>query len=120
MFWANLGVPEGSEPGCYRPVVILQNDLFNSSGIATVVVCSLTTRMKFSDAPGNVVLAKGVANLPSRSLANITQISTIDRSSLGDKIGTLPFPLLRQILDGVLFLLEPRPPKTAKNPSAAD
>lgn len=106
--WIDLGEPSGSEPGYRRPYVVIQNNVFNYSRISTVVVCALTSNLKRAQAPGNVLLDKGEANLPKQSVANISQIFTVDKRDLGEKIGTLSRRRVRQILDGLRLLTEPR------------
>ncbi|MEM6433101.1 MAG: type II toxin-antitoxin system PemK/MazF family toxin [Cyanobacteria bacterium P01_D01_bin.115] len=107
IYWVDLGDPIGSAPGYQHPHVIIQNNDFNRSNIKTVVVCALTSKLQRGEAPGNVLLDPGEANLPKQSVVNISQIFTVDRSQLGDKIGTLSPRRIRQILDGLYLLLEP-------------
>ncbi len=108
VFWIDLEEPSGSEPGYRRPFVIIQNNLFNRSRINTVVVCALTSNLKRAQAPGNVLLEVGEANLPKQSVVNISQIFTVDKRDLDEKIGTLSRRRVRQILDGIRLLTEPR------------
>lgn len=108
VFWIDLGEPSGSGPGYRHPHVVIQNNLFNRSRINTVVVCALTSNLKRADAPGNVLLSPGEANLPKRSVVNVSQIFTVDKSDLVEKIGTLSRQRVREILDGIQLLLEPR------------
>lgn len=108
IFWVDLGEPSGSEPGYRHPHVVIQNNLFNKSRINTVVVCALTSNLKRAKAPGNVLLAPGEANLPKQSVVNVSQIYTVDKRDLTEKIGTLSSQRIREILDGVYLLLEPR------------
>lgn len=108
IYWIDFGNPAGSEPGYRHPHVVIQNNLFNRSRINTVVVCSLTSNLKRSKAPGNVALNKGEANLPKKSVVNISQIFTVNKSDLSDKIGTLSKQRIAQIADGVQLLTEPR------------
>jgi mRNA interferase MazF len=110
LFWVDLGNPDGSEPGYKHPCVIIQNDIFNQSRINTVVVCLITSNLRLSKAPGNVYLQKGEGNLPKDSIVNISQIITVDKSFLRDKIGTLPQFITEKIIDGVKLLIEPREP----------
>jgi mRNA interferase MazF len=107
VFWAALARPLGSEPGFRRPVVVVQSDAFNQSQLRTVVVCALTSNLGLANSPGNVLLAKGEANLPLRSVANVTQIAAIDRSKFLEKIGTLSKDRLEQVLAGLQLLLRP-------------
>jgi len=108
VFWVDLGEPAGSGPGYRHPHVVIQNNVFNRSRINTVVVCVLTSNLKRAQAPGNVLLEKGEANLPQLSVVNVSQIFTVDKRDLVEKIGTLPRQRVRQILDGIRMLTEPR------------
>jgi mRNA interferase MazF len=108
LFWLDLGEPSGSGPGYLRPYVVIQNDLFNQSRIHTVVVCVITSNLGRADAPGNVLLDNGEGNLPKQSVVNVSQIYTVDKEELIEKIGTLSPARVRQILDGVRLVSEPR------------
>ncbi len=108
IFWVDLGNPSGSEPGYRHPHIVIQNNIFNSSNINTVVVCSLTTNLKRAKAPGNVSLNKGEANLPKKSVVNISQIYTVNKSDLKDKIGQVSEKRICEILEGLNLLTEPR------------
>jgi mRNA interferase MazF len=108
LFWLDLGEPSGSGPGYLRPYVVIQNDLFNQSRIHTVVVCVITSNLRRADAPGNVLLDNGEGNLPKQSVVNVSQIYTVDKEELIEKIGTLSPARVREILDGVRLVIEPR------------
>jgi mRNA interferase MazF len=108
IFWIELDEPSGSEPGYLHPHVIIQNNLFNRSRINTVVACVLTSNLRRANSPGNVLLEAGEADLPEQSVVNVSQILTIDKSQLGEKIGTLSAERVRQILDGIRLVVEPR------------
>jgi mRNA interferase MazF len=108
IYWINLEEPVGSEPGFRHPHVVIQNNLFNRSRIDTVVVCLLTSNLRLAKAPGNVFLEKGEGNLAKQSVVNISQIYTVDKSDLVEWIGALSEKRVRQILDGVRLLTEPR------------
>ena len=108
VFWIDLDVPSGSAPGYRHPHVVVQNNLFNRSRINTVVVCALTSNLKRANAPGNVLLSPGEANLQKQSVVNVSQIFTVDKSDLVEKIGTLSPKRVREVLDGIHLLLEPR------------
>jgi mRNA interferase MazF len=108
IFWIDFDDPEGSEPGYSHPYVVIQNNVFNNSRIRTVVVCALTSNLKRAAAPGNILLEPHEANLPKRSVVNISQIYTVDKTQLGEKIGTLAARRVREILEGVNLLLQPR------------
>ena len=108
MFWVDLGDPSGPAPGYLHPHVVIQNNLFNQSRINTVVVCVITSNLKRAQAPGNVLLAEGEANLPKQSVVNVSQIFTIDKRALMEKIGALPRQRVLEILAGIRLLTEPR------------
>jgi len=108
IYWIDLDDPEGSEPGYRHPHVVVQNNVFNSSRIGTVVVCALTSNMKRADAPGNVLLKKGEANLKKDSVVNISQLVTVDKDDLLEKIGALSSARVREIVAGIRLLIEPR------------
>ena len=108
IYWVDLQEPIGSEPGYRHPHVVVQNDVFNCSRIHTVVVCALTSNLQRAEAPGNVLLKPGEANLPKQSVVNVSQIFTVDKRQLEDKIGSLSTLSVREILDGIRLVLEPR------------
>jgi mRNA interferase MazF len=108
VYWVELDEPIGSEPGYRHPHIVVQNNLFNRSRINTVVVCALTSNLKRAEAPGNVILEDGEANLPKRSVVNISQIFTVDKMQLDEYIGTVSKARMRQILEGIRLLTEPR------------
>ena len=110
IYWIEFEEPEGSEPGYKHPHVVVQNNLFNNSRINTVLVCPLTSNLKRGDSPGNVLLSKREANLPKSSIVNVSQVFTVNKSQLGDYVGTLSPERMRQVLDGIKLLLEPREP----------
>ena len=108
IYWVDFGQPRGSEPAFRHPHIVIQNNLFNASKINTVVVCSLTSNIKRAEAPGNVLLQKGEANLPKKSVVNISQIFTVNKSDLANKIGQVLEKRFNEILDGIKLLTEPR------------
>ena len=108
IYCLDLEEPVGSEPGYRHPHVVIQNNLFNHSRINTVVVCLITSNLKRANSPGNVLLGKKEGNLPKRSVVNVSQIYTVDKMELFDKIGTLSPKRVREILDGIQLLMEPR------------
>jgi len=108
VYWVDLGSPRGSGPGFRHPHVVVQSDLFNRSRLNTTVVCVITSNLTRAEAPGNLLLSKGEANLPKRSVVNVTQLFTVDKSQLVEKIGTLPARRVGEILDGIALVLEPR------------
>ncbi len=108
LYWVDLGDPAGSGPGFLHPCVVIQNDLFNASRIETVVICELTSNLQRAAAPGNVLLRKGEGNLDRESVANVSQIFTVDKSALAKKIGNLSAGRAAEIFAGLRLLLEPR------------
>ncbi|MHB0981291.1 MAG: type II toxin-antitoxin system PemK/MazF family toxin [Thermoleophilia bacterium] len=98
VWWADLADPAGSEPGFRRPVVVVQGDSFNRSRIATVVCVAQTGNLCWVDAPGNVLLTSKATGLPKDSVANVSQIVTLDRQSLAERVGVLPHKKLQLVL----------------------
>jgi mRNA interferase MazF len=107
IYWIDLGEPIGSEPAYLRPYVVIQNDLFNRSQIRTVIVCALTSNLRRAKAIGNILLELGEANLDRQSVVNVSQIFTVDKALLTEKIGTLSKERIRQILAGLAIVTEP-------------
>lgn len=108
VYWVDLGLPEGSAPGFRHPYVVIQNNVFNHSRISTVVVCALMSNLRHAAATGNVLLEPGEANLPKQGVVLIPQLLTVDKDQLDECIGGLSTQRVRQILDGVKLLTEPR------------
>jgi mRNA interferase MazF len=108
VFWVDLGEPAGSEPGCRHPHVVVQNNVFNQSRINTVLVCALTSNLRRAQAPGNVLLEEGEANLPKLSVVNVTQVFAVDKGTLDEWIGTLSRGRVHQIVEGIRLVIEPR------------
>ncbi len=106
--WADSGDPEGSGPGYVRPVLVLQNDVFNASRIRTVVVCALTTNLRRGGDPGNVTLAPGEGGVDQQSVVNVSQLVTLDKRDLRQRVGTLDPERMREVLEGIDLLLKPR------------
>jgi len=105
IWWASLQAPGGSEPGYSRPVIIIQADSFTASLIRTVIVVIVTKNIRLADAPGNVFLPRKQTGLPHESVANVSQIFTIDKSYLKEKVSALPIALLRRIEGGMRLVL---------------
>ena len=108
IYWVDLAEPKGSEPGYRHPHIVIQNNLFNDSRINTTVVCSLTSNLSRVKAPGNVMLEKGEANLSKQSVVNISQIFTVNKADLIEKIGQVSEKRMLEILDGIKLLTEHR------------
>jgi len=108
IFLVDLGAPSRSAP-CYRhPHVVIQNNIFNQSRINTVVVCVITSNLDRADAPGNVLLDAGEANLAKACVVNVSQMITLDKRDLGQKIGTLSPDRVTEIIAGVHLVIDPR------------
>ena len=105
IWWAALGRPVGSAPGYRRPVVVVQSDDFNRSRIQTIVVAVITSNPRLGEAPGNVSLERETTGLPLDSVANVSQILTVDRSLLTDKIGEVPPRRMTDLDDGLRLVL---------------
>ncbi len=105
IWWADFGMPFGSEPGFFRPVVILQADTFNRSKIGTVIILPLTTNLILSEAPGNVYLEKTETELPKDSVAVVSQITVIDKKRMRERVGTLKKERLKEIEEGIKLVL---------------
>jgi mRNA interferase MazF len=107
IFWLELGESPGSKPGYRHPHVVVQNDIFNESKINTVVVCALTSNTRLAKMPGNVLLAQSEAKLPKENVVNISQLVTVNKHDLKEKIGSLSRKRVLEITDGLKLLLEP-------------
>jgi mRNA interferase MazF len=103
--WADLTEPQGSGPGFRRPVVVVQGDAINRSRIATVVCVALTSNVKWSAAPGNVALSASATGLPKDSVANVSQIVTLDKTELTERVGKLARAKLELVLSGIDVVL---------------
>lgn len=105
IWWADLPGPTGSAPGFRRPVLIVQGDGLNFSQIATVVCVPLTSNLRWADAPGNVLVRARVTGLSKDSVANVSQILTVDRGLLTERTGKAPRTVLQQVLAGIDVIL---------------
>ena len=106
MWWADLEEPRGSEPGFIRPILIVQADAFNRSRLRTVLGLVLSSNAKLLDAPGNVLLPSKDTGLPKDSVANVTQIVTLDEDYLTERAGRIPPRLMVQIDAGLKLVLD--------------
>lgn len=106
IWWASLPDPVGSGPGYRRPVLVVQNDAFNRSRLGTVVVVALSSNIRLVDAPGNVLIPARSSGLPRDSIANVTQVVTVDREMLSEHVRTVPPALQRQIDEGLRLALD--------------
>lgn len=105
IWWADLGEPDGSEPGFRRPLLIVQSDAFNRSQLRTTLAVVLTSNLRLLDAPGNVLLSARVSGLPKDSVANVSQVITIDRDFLTERAGSIRGALLRDVDAGLRLVL---------------
>ena len=105
VWWADLPAPEGSAPGSRRPVVVVQGDAFNRSALRTALCVPLTSNLRWAEAPGNVLLAARSTGLPRDSVANVSQLVTLDRSVLVERVGKLSRPKLDLVLAGIDVVL---------------
>jgi mRNA interferase MazF len=106
VYWLAFGTPAGSAPAERHPCVVVQNDIFNRSAIATSVVCLITSNLRRANAPGNVLLKKGEANLPKASVVNVSRILTVDKAELAEFIGNLSGPSTGAVRDGLHLLFD--------------
>jgi mRNA interferase MazF len=100
IFWVGFGRSGDSGPSGKRPAVIIQNDLLNRSNIRTTVVALITSNIKLGEVPGNVRLKRGMGNIPKSSVVVVSQLATVDKTRLLEKIGTLTKETADQVLEG--------------------
>lgn len=105
VWWADLGEPDGSEPGYRRPVVIVQSEAFNRSRLRTVIAVVLMTNVRLVEAPGNVLLPAKATGLPKDSVANVSQVITVDRDFLLERAGRIRGQLLQDVNKGLRLVL---------------
>ena len=108
VYWVRLAAPIGSEPGYTRPCVIIQNNVMIKSRINTILVCTISSNLKLTNAPGNVLLAEGEANLDKSSVVNVSQVVTVNKVSLLEKIGHLSQQRVIEIISGLHLLIDPK------------
>src|SRR5713226_10588171 len=105
VYWLQFGAAKGSAPAGRRPALVVQHDRFNRSTISTTVVAAITSNLRLGAMPGNVRLRRGEAGLPHASVVNVSQIRTIDRTRLVDRVGILGAGKMRDVLKGLVLLL---------------
>lgn len=105
IWWAQLPDPVGSEPGYRRPVLIIQDDTFTQSLIRTVIVVIITSNVELANAPGNVLLPSDATGLPRDSFVNVSQVLTVDKSFLTERMGSLPVSLQEEVDNGLRVVL---------------
>jgi mRNA interferase MazF len=105
VWWADLADPVGSAPGYRRPVVVIQSDALNRSQLATVVCVVLTSNLRWSIAPGNVLLSAKHTRLDRDSVANVSQLVTIDKRQLTERVGKIPKRQMEAIFSGIDLIM---------------
>jgi len=105
IWWASLSAPRGSEPGNQRPVVVVQSDAFNASRIQTVIVAVITSNIQLAEAPGHLALTPSQSRLPRESVINVSQLLTLDRRYLSERVSTLPSEQLSKMDQGLRLVL---------------
>ena len=106
VWWADLDEPRGAKPGFRRPLVVIQSDAFNRSRIQTTIAVVLTSNLRLVDAPGNVLVPKAQSRLPKDSVANVSQVVTVDRDVLTERAATLPAATMAAIDQGLRVVLD--------------
>jgi len=109
LFWLDLPGGKKSGPGYRHPCAVVQNDILNHSPIQTTIVCLLTSNLRRAKSPANVLLEAEEANLPKASVVVVTQMLTVDKTDLVEKIGTLPPERVQDILRGLHWIFDPDP-----------
>ena len=105
VWWASLGAPHGSQPGFRRPVVVVQSNDFNESSIRTIVCATITSNVRLALAPGNVVLRPREGGVRTESVVNVSQLLTIDKDVLTERLGRLTAKKLHQLDEGLRLVL---------------
>ena len=105
IYWLHFGAPEGSAAAGRRPAMVVQHDRFNRSAISTVVVAAITSNPRLAAMPGNVRLRSGEGGLPRPSVVNVSQLRTVDRRQLAERVGTLGKDRVQDVLGGLALLL---------------
>jgi mRNA interferase MazF len=101
VWWADLGLPRGSAPALRRPVLVIGDDRYNASRLQTVTVVVLTSTKRLAALPGNVAVAADLSGLDRDSVVNVTQVATLDRAVLEQRVGALPPWVMTQVDDGL-------------------
>jgi mRNA interferase MazF len=105
IWWANLPAPTGSGPGYRRPVVVVQSDVFNASRIGTVIVAAITSNLALARAPGNVRLDAKQSRLPKESVVNVSQLATLDKRILVERVSSLSRETMARVDAGLRLVL---------------
>lgn len=105
IYWVDFSPGKGSEPIGRRPGLVIQNDILNDSNLNTVIMLAITSTMKFGELPGNIILRKGEANSPKKCVVNVTQIKSVDKTSIKEKIGTLLKKRMDEVHEGLKLVM---------------
>lgn len=105
VWWVDFGVPRGSAPALKRPGIVIQSNDFNDSRISTVVIVAMTSNLRAAGAVGNVLLPAGTAGLTQASVVNVSQVGTLDKAALLDRVGRLPADRLAEVEAGLRLVL---------------
>ena len=106
IYWLDFGSASGSAPAERHPCVVIQSDVFNRSRLATTVVCLITSNLERANAPGNLALEKGEGNLSKASVVNTSQVQTVDKSELIERVGKLQASTVDAIRSGLELLFD--------------
>ena len=106
IYWVDFSPGKGSEPIGRRPGLVIQNNALNDSMINTVIMLAITSNLRFGELPGNVTLHKGEANMPKSCVINVTQIKSVDKNSIKEKIGTLPNNKMQEVKEGLKLVMD--------------
>ena len=106
IYWVDFSPGKGSEPMGRRPGLVIQSDAVNDSKINTAIMLAITSTLKYGDLPGNVTLRKGEANVPKRCVINVSQIKSVDKNSIKEKIGTLSKEKMDAVEEGIRLILD--------------
>jgi mRNA interferase MazF len=105
IWWASLSQPQGSGAGYRRPVLVIHTNEFNDSSIRTLICAAITSNLRLADAPGNVRVGRRVGGLPQDSVVNVSQMITLDKHLLTEKVGRLPAHSLQDVEAGIRLVL---------------
>ena len=105
IYWVDFSPGKGSEPMGRRPGLVVQSDILNDSNLNTVIMLAITSTMKFGELPGNVILRKGEAILPKKCVINTSQIKSVDKKSIKEKIGTLSKKRMDEVHEGLKLIM---------------
>jgi mRNA interferase MazF len=106
IYWVDFSPGKGSEPLGRRPGLAIQSDALNDSKINTVIMLVITSTLKFSELPGNVILRKDEANMPKKCVVNVTQVKSVDRNSIREKIGSLSKKKMEEVVEGLKLSMD--------------